>query len=188
LQDSEDRISAIAARAAASLRAGTNLDEVLRAFREDDHLGAIESVIALRTIEAISLGAAKHLVSDACTGEQFPHLGWDELRHLARIPRLPAVGSRFSTDLEGAIINGRPWKLFVRDAPGSVRFFDAATPDPARSGWMYGDDLSFDMVRDDAKATVLAPGWSDELRIARDEPDLLLVHFHRVSEPAAKTD
>lgn len=188
MRESEDRTSAIAARAAASLRAGTNVDEVLRAFREDDHLGAIESVIALRTIEEISLAAAKHLVLAACSGEHFPHLGWDELRHLARIARLPAVSSWFPAHLQGAIIHARPWKLFVRDAPGSVRVFDAATPDPARSGWMYGDDLSLDMVRDNAKATVLAPGWSDELRIAGDEPDLLLVHFPRVSELAARTD
>ncbi|HUJ57534.1 MAG TPA: hypothetical protein VLX92_03560 [Kofleriaceae bacterium] len=184
-RESEQRISLAAARGAASLSAGSTLDEVLRAFREDEHLGAIESMIALRTIEEINLGAAKQLVSAACSGERFPHLGLDELRHIARIPRLPTISSWLPTHLQGAIIDGRPWKLFLRGVPGSVRYFDAKAPDPARSGSMYGAGVSFDRVRDDARAAVLEPGWSDELRIVRDEPDLLLVHFQRVREAAA---
>jgi hypothetical protein len=186
-RESEKRIAAAAARGATNLSAGKSLDEVLRAFREDDQLGAIQSMIALRTIEGINLGAAKELVSAACAGERFPHLGLDELRHLARIARMPGVSSWIPTHLQGAIIAGRPWKLFLRDVPGSVRYFDAATNDPTRSGSMHGASLSFDGVRDDVRAAVLVPGWSDELRIVRDEPDLLLVHFPCVGDATATT-
>ncbi len=180
----EERIAAAAARGIASLRASKSLDEVLRIFREDDQLGAIASMMALRTIEAISLGAAKQLVAEACAGQRFPHLGLDELRHLARIPRRPSIGLWLPTHLEHAIITGRAWKLFVRDAPGCVRYFDAATPDPSRAGSMHGSGISFDSVRDAARAALLEPGWCEELRIVRDEPDLLLVHFPRVREAA----
>lgn len=180
--DIEARVAAAAARGAASLRAGKTLDEVLRAFREDDQLGAIASMLALRTIENISLAAAKELVSDACAGERFPHLGLEQLRHLARIPHRPNIGSWLPTHLQNAIIRGRAWKLFVRDAPGSVRYFDAPTPDPARAGSMHGADVSFDRVREDVKTALLDPQWYEELRLVRDEPDLILIHFARVHE------
>jgi hypothetical protein len=182
----ERQIAAAAARGAASLSAGKRLDEVLRAFREDDQFGAIASMLALmRTVDGIGLATAKELVDSACGGVRFPHLGLDELRHLAYVVRLPDASLWWwiESHLRGAIISGRPWKLFQRDVPEvprSVHYFDAATPDPKRAGSMYGDGLSFDGICNDLRAAARAPGWSDELTIARDEPDLILVHFLRV--------
>jgi len=99
---------------------------------------------------------------------------------------MPIVSSWLGSHLEGAIIEGRPWKLFVRDTmggePGTVRYFDAATPDPAHAGSMWARDWSFDRIRDDVRTAVRVPAWSDELRIARDEPDEMLVHFPHVRE------
>jgi hypothetical protein len=182
----EERIAAAAARGMANLRIGKPLDDVLQAFREDDRLGAIASMMALRAIEDISLKAAKELVSAACAGERFPHLGLEELRHLARIPGPPSDRSWLPTHLEGAIISGRAWKLFVRAEPGSVRYFDATTPDPSRAGSMHGSAISFDAIRDEVRGAVSQPGWSEELRIVRDEPDQLLVHFLRVRESSGR--
>ncbi len=167
-----------------SLRAGRDVGEVLRRFREDDKLGAIASILALRAIEKISLSAAKHLVLAECAGENFAHLGLAELQHLARIPHSPRINRWLPTHLQSAIIDGRPWRLCVPDAPGTVRYFEAPTPEPSRAGSMHGQDISFEWVRSEAMAALTERGWSDELRVVRDEPGLLLVHFARVSERA----
>ncbi len=172
-----DRIAAAAARGAAQLQAGTCLDEVLLMFRADHELGPLESMLALRAIEPIDLAAAKELVESACAGTRFEHLGAAELRHLAQIP---PRRSWLPSHLRSAIIDGRPWKMFVRAAWETVRFFDAATTDPSRAGSMHGVGISFGRVRDDVRAAASDPAWTDELRIVRDEPDLLLVHFLRV--------
>ena len=178
----EAPIAAAAARGTASLRAGANLGELLRTFREDDQLGWIGSILALLAIEHIPHSAAKHLVQAECAGESFAHLGLEELQHLAHIPRLSNIGSWLPVHLELAIIDGRSWRLFVPDAPGSVLYFEAEAPDPSRAGSMSWDGLSLDEVRDETTAALSEPGWDREVRIVRDEPDLFLVHFPRVRE------
>lgn len=182
--DLEQRVAAAAARGRAALHAGATVDEVLRVFRQEDQLGMIGVILALRAIEPIGLAAARQIVEPAWMGTRFPHLGLEQLRHLAHLPHRANIHRWLPSHLQSAIIDGHAWTLFVPGGPRSVRFYNSATADPARAASMSGDGVSFEWVRDEAIAAVAEPGWCDEVRVARDEPGLLLVHFPRVREAA----
>ena len=106
--DRDRRIAAIAERGAANLRAGGTVHDVLRSFREQDGLGAIEAIIALRAIEQVSLSAAKLLVTKAWSGADDSYLDLAALQYLARARNNRAADSWLHGHLESAIIDGRP--------------------------------------------------------------------------------
>jgi hypothetical protein len=174
-------VEQVAALARAALEAGENVGEVLRSFREEAGLGAIESILALRAIEPIGLDAAKQLVAGACDGRSFAHLGLADLASLATIASLPGGPSGILRwGLRDAVIDHRPWCLFVPGEPGSVTFYTATSPEPALGGTVHGEGVSLAAIREEASALASDPRWSEEIEIVRDEPEALLVRFRRV--------
>jgi hypothetical protein len=86
-EDWEARFTAIAARARAAMSAGATLDDVLRTFRTQDELGAIESIRALREISGMGMSCAKLIVSEFCEGRSYAHLTLADLElHFLRAP------------------------------------------------------------------------------------------------------
>jgi hypothetical protein len=156
----EQRVEAAVARARPRLAAGAHVGEILRVFREDDHLGAIESMLALRELEWIDLGAAKVIVSDACAGRDFSHLGRAELEQLGAMPR----GS-LRTWLEWAILDGDP--------------ITKLTP---RSSTQPFAELVAEIHTDLAD-----PRWAAEVELVEETPTSLLLRFRRVrAKPAPR--
>jgi hypothetical protein len=175
----DPRLSYAADKAAAMLYAGRHLGDALRALRSRG-LDAGEVTGALRAIAPISVDVARTIVAREQAGESLAHLGAEHLVHLGRIPRETPIGGWLRAHLEHAILDGGPWRLYVRDRPGAVRYYNGRTADPTVAGSMCWRGLSLDTLRADANAARFLPGWADEIRVERDEPDELLIHFPRV--------
>lgn len=164
-----------------ALEGGENVGEILRAFREDAGLGLIQSIQALRAIAPVGLDTAKTLVAGACDGQSFAHLRLADLTHLAALTSLPGgTLGILRVHLWSAVIDHRPWRLFVPRAPHSLTFYAAASPDPAHEGMICGDGVSLEAVREEVLALASDPRWSAEIEIVRDEPEALLVRFPSV--------
>lgn len=174
------RVEAAAARALTRLQRGESVGEMLRVFREDDGLGAIESILALRAIRPVGLASGKELVVAACNGRDFSHLGLVDLERLALLETLP--GGPLGSHLRSAIISRHPWLLFERDVPGRVRYFTAPEPEPSRAGSISGDGVSFEALRARIIAARSDPRWAQEAEIVHDEPERLLIRFVNVAE------
>ncbi|HEY0195573.1 MAG TPA: hypothetical protein VGC42_30880 [Kofleriaceae bacterium] len=180
------RISVAAARARAAMTGGATLDEVLRAFRDQDELGAIGSIQALRELSAMEMSCAKDIVSNACEGRSYAHLSLADLELLGDVPRVGGVDYFTRRHRDDAIIERKPYLLYVR-APEATRSVDlhpaaiplAAPPDGEHAGCITGDCVTFERVCDDVRRAAAA--WPTELRILRDEHDQLLLHFLRAT-------
>jgi hypothetical protein len=147
--------------------------DVLRTFRTHDKLGAVEAMLALREIVPIPLWCSKILVTSC---RSYAHLTLADLEMLGNAP--PDGVNHFIHFLRNdAIIDRKPYLLLVRDHP-RPRMWTSAIPletPPTRSdGSTYGPFVS---VCGDARRA--AAVWPAELRILRDDPDQLLLHFLR---------
>lgn len=176
----EERVEQAASRARSRLEAGENVGEVLRAFREDDELGPLESIMALCAVQMMDLGAAKLLVYQACDGKSFAHLGLADLAKLGDLIAFP--GDLLETHIRDAVMAHRPWLLFVPDGTHTISFYTATHPDPALLGTICGEGVSFAALGEEARALASHPRWSKEIAIVRDEPEALLVRFPCVPE------
>jgi hypothetical protein len=151
---------------------------VLRRFRTDDELGAIESMQALREVAPIELTCAKMIVANAFEGRSYAHLTLADLELLSDVPETGGVDFFTRRSREDAIIERKPYLLYIRE-PEGVGLVASTTPldeppPPPRWGSMSGP---FEAVRDDVRRSAAA--WPTELRIERDEPGRLLLHFLR---------
>jgi hypothetical protein len=190
-EDGATRIAAAAARGRAAMSAGATLDEVLHRFRTDDELGSIESMIALREMSPMGLSCAKLIVSNACDGQSYAQLTLADLDLLGDTPRVGGVDYFTRCDRDHAIIERKPFLLYVRDRhmTRSVNTYASAIPleaPPAHAesgtgGSISGDTVTFERVCGDVRKAAAA--WPTELRIVRDEPDQLLLHFLRAPFP-----
>jgi hypothetical protein len=182
------RITAAAARARAAMSAGATLDEVLRTFRADEQLGSIASMRALMELSGMELSCAKLIVSNSCEGRSYAQLSLADLELLGDAPRVGGVDYFTRCSRNDAIIERKPYLLYVRDrqTTRSVYTYTSEIPleeQPAHSaaetpGSITGDSVTFERVCDDARRAAAA--WPTELRILRDESDQLLLHFFRV--------
>lgn len=177
----EERATKAAARARQRLDAGANVDDVLRTFREEDDLGPLGSILALRGIAPIGLDAAKVLVSEACDGKSFTHLGLADLQKLADCGSLP--GSWLRLHLRHALLEHRPWLLLVPGGTECVTFYQSSQPDPALAGSTSGPGVSFTALVEEIRALATHPRWAGLVELLRDEPSALLVHFPTVPQP-----
>jgi hypothetical protein len=119
-----------------------------------------------------------------------------ELELLGDTPRVGGADYFTRCSRDDAIIERRPYLLYVRnrETTGSVYTYRSATPleaaavSAAVAGWISGETVTFERVCDDVRKAAAA--WPTELRILRDEPDQLLLHFLRAPLPArpAATD
>lgn len=187
--DDDRRFAAIAARARAAMTAGATLDDVLRTFRTDEQLGAIESMRALRTLAPMDLSCVKLLVSNWCEGRSYAHLTLSDLELLSDAPNTRGVDYFMRRHRDDAIIERKPYLLYVRNrqTTGSVSVYTSATlldtqptePPPGMIGSISGSSVTFERVCDNARRAAAA--WPNELRIVRDEPDQLLLQFLRAA-------
>ena len=167
--------------------AGASFDDILRTFRTDDQFGAIESMLALQAISPMSLSCAKLIVSNACDGRSYAQLTLAELDLLGDAPHVAGVDYFIRCSRDDAIIARKPYLLYVRDRamPRSVHTYISATPleapqahrAPQSAGSAAGDDVAFERVCDDVRRAAAA--WPTELRVLRDEPNEMLLHFLR---------
>jgi hypothetical protein len=172
-EGSKTRSTAVGARARAAMAAGATLEDVLRTFRTHDKLGAIGATLALREIAPIPLWWLKIPVT---SGRSYANLTLADLEMLANAPP-DGVDFSIHSCRNDTIIERKPYLLLARDHP-RPRMWRSATPletPPTHSGGStYGP---FESVCGDARRT--AAVWPTELRILRDEPDRLLLHFLR---------
>lgn len=167
------------------MAAGGTLDDVLRTFRTWDCLGPIESIEALCKIAAMGLSCAKMIVSNSCAGRSYAELTLADLELLGDAPRVGGVDPFTRWYRNNAIIERKPYLLYMRDTTRSVYLYASATPlegppaspTTATGGWISGNGVTFERVCDDVRRSAAA--WPIELRILRDEPDQLLLHFLR---------
>jgi hypothetical protein len=165
------------------MAAGATLDDVLRAFRTQDQFSPFHSIKALRKIAGIGLSCAMVIVDNSCGGRSYAHLTLTDLELLSHRPSHSGVDSSTYHDRENAIIERKPYLLYVRDrlTTRSVDLYTSATPldtQPTRPGGsITGDGVTFERVCDNVRKSAAA--WPTELRILRDEPDQLLLHFLR---------
>jgi hypothetical protein len=186
-EDRDRRLAGAAARARAAMTAGATLDDVLRTFRDDEQLGAIEAIKALRELAPMDLSCAKLFVSSFCEGRSYAHLTLSDLELLGDMSHVEGVDYFTRRHHEDAIIRRKPYLLYVRDlrTSRSVLIYVSATPlaaepmhsAPGETGWISGDDVTFERICDDARRAAAA--WPSGLRIVRDEPDQMLLHFIR---------
>jgi hypothetical protein len=187
------RLAAAAARGRAAMSGGATLDEVLRAFRFKDELGSNESIWALREISAMALSCAKLIVSNSCEGRSYAQLTLADLDLLGDTPRVGGGVDYFTRcSRDDAIIERKPYLLYVRSrhTAWSVDTYTSAIPLEAQTahvatgtgGSISGDDVTFERVCNDVRKAAAA--WPTELRILRDEPDQLLLHFLRAPFPS----
>jgi hypothetical protein len=182
----DPRITNAAARGRARLEAGERLHELLRVFREDDALGPLESILALKAIEPVDLGTAKILVETACSGHGYAHLGLEDLARLVAIGRLSRCW--LGGHLRDALIDQEPWRLFVPGAsPSSISFYTSRDRDPKRCGSISGHGVSFAKYGDEARAAVMNSAWASEVEIVRDSDAELLVRFRKVRARADRS-
>ena len=179
--ESDARIAAAAARARAAMAAGATLDDVLRTFRTGDGLSALESMDALQEIAAMDLSFAKLIVSNSCAGRSYAQLTLADLELLGDARGLDYVTRYFHLE---AIIERKPFLLYERDPSSTSDMYRylSATPletPPAHRTICDSMTGSFDRVC--ASAHMDATALPTELRILRDEPDQMLLHFLRVS-------
>jgi hypothetical protein len=182
----EARVAAAAARGRAAMSAGATLDEVLQTFRTHDELGSIQSMMALREMSPMDLSCAKLIVSNACEGRSYAHLTLADLDLLGDTPRVAGVDYFTRCSRDDAIIERKPFLLYVRNrqTTRSVDTYTSAIPlaaPPANetAGSITGETVTFERVCDDVRRA--AAVWPTELRILRDEPDELLLHFLRAA-------
>jgi hypothetical protein len=167
-------VAQAAARGRARLERGESVGETLRVFREEERLGAMGSITALRAIVPVGLGIAKALVAKAWGSDDFSHLGLADLAQLASLP-----SGTLEFHLRWAVIERRPWLLVVPDEHGGIRFFSAREADPSRAGTRSGRFVEW---RNEIRALVGDERWRDEVEIVRDEPDAILVRFLKVRD------
>lgn len=185
-EDSDTRVAAAAARARAAMAAGATVDDVVRGFRDDDQLDAIAAILALREIAAAPMGlsCAKLIVSEICEGRSYAQLTLADLDLLGDASRVSGVDYFTCRNRDRAIIERKPYLLYVRNRQTnrSVYFYASATPlerQPAHPPIERADQTpgTFEGVCDDVRGSAAA--WPTELLIMRDEPDHLLLHFIR---------
>jgi hypothetical protein len=183
---SEERdmhVAAATARARAAMAVGATLDDVLRTFRTHDQLSTIESIKALFDIAPIGLGCAKVIVCESDGGRNFAHLTLADLDLLADASSVKGVDSFIRSHRQAAIIERKPYLLYVRNHRiiSSVYVHASTipleTPPTHLDGSMSGQSITFERVCEDVRKAATA--WPIELRILRDEPDQLLLHFLR---------
>jgi hypothetical protein len=175
------RIVAASDRARAAMAAGATLDDVLNTFRTDDKLGTIESMMALREIAPIPLWCLTGLLGDYRAGRRYryAHLTLADLEMLGNAPP-DGVGFVIHSCRADAIIERKPYVLLVRDHPYPRKWrkwisaIPLETPPPHNNSSVYG---VFESVCSEARR--VAAVWPTELRLLRDEPDQLLLHFLR---------
>ena len=183
-----ERLAARGVRARAAMAGGTTLDAILTELRDHEQLNSIACMRVVMEMAAISLVCAKDLVSSWCEGRSYAHLTLADLDLLADTPRAGGVTFFLRTYRDAAIIDRKPYLRYARDPdhPSSVDTFTSSAPPPARprtaSGSISGGTVTFDRIRDDARRAAAA--WPTEIRILRDEPDELLLHFLRAPSPS----
>jgi hypothetical protein len=186
-EEGDMRIAAAAARARTAMAAGATLDDVLRTFRTLDQLGVIESMRALMEISKMDLSCAKLIVANSCEGRSYAQLTLADLELLGDAPHVGGVDHFTRRSRADANIERKPYLLCVRDrrTTRSVAVYSSAIPleaQPAHpaiemAGTITGDSVTFERVCEDVRRAAAA--WPTELRILRDEPDQLLLHFVR---------
>jgi hypothetical protein len=186
-EEGDARIAAAAARARVAMAAGATLDDVLRTFRTHDQFSPLESIKALRKIARLDLSCAKVIIGNSCEGRSYAHLTLVDLELLGDVPWVGGVDFFTCCHREQAIIERKPYLLYVRDrrTTRSVYLYASARPlemQPAHpaldmAGSITGDGITFERVCEDVRRSAAA--WPTELRVLRDEPDQLLLHFLR---------
>jgi hypothetical protein len=180
--ESRERFKAAAARAREAMLKGALFDDVLRTFRDDDKFGPIEAILALQELAPIGLSCAKGIVSTWCEGQSYAHLTLADLELLCETPPDGRVDYFMQRSREHAIIDHAPYLLYVRKTPNTpARHFYTSAPPLAPSllrPRFDSMDEAFESVCHDVRKAAAA--WPSELRIIREEPDQLLLHFIRV--------
>jgi hypothetical protein len=122
------------------MAAGATLDEVLHGMKHREHLGAIETMIALRTMSPMSLVCAKGIVSTWCEGTSCAHVTLAERDVLGDVPRTGGVEFFVRCERDAAILAREPYLLYAAAVESSThtRLFRSATrlraPRPGHRG------------------------------------------------------
>ncbi len=173
-----DQTARAAALARERLAGGARLGELLREWFADERVHAMSVLMRIADLNVIE---GRRIVMDAQRGAAFDHVGLAELEHLARVLKLDRDHAWLRGHLRDAIMEGRPWRLFVpaRDEPSwTTRYYAAQTIDPSFDA---RTSTTLEELRAGARAAREDPQWKGELRIERDEPELILLHFPLVT-------
>jgi hypothetical protein len=155
-------------RARAVLTDGHSVVDAIAAMREDRTVRNIDCIAALREVVHIMLPVAMEILDDP---PRYTHIGLRELRHLEQI-----VAHPLERWLRDAILADKPWLLVVPNGVGSIRYYRAETPDESGGTWT-GDGVTVAREQERVQKALANPSWADEVRVMRNEPELLLLYF-----------
>jgi hypothetical protein len=173
--EGDARIAAAAARARTAMAAGATLDDVLRMFRSQ--FGSVQSILALRKIAAMDLRCLMRIVFND-ERRSYAHLTLADLELLSDAPS--GMGRRTLSNRHSAIMEGNPYLLYVRNRETTEYVYIYTSTMPLEAPPSAGRGISggtFESLCDDVRRSAAA--CPAEVRILRDEPDQLLLHFLR---------